>query len=69
MILNPYSSLKPNDKILNLVDPCHFYQLTFEQLNSCSEKLQEPYESGGALFSKVAGYNLTKKGLTRGAVM
>ena len=27
--------------------------------------MQEPYESDGVLFSKVAGYNLTKKGLTQ----
>ena len=29
-ILNPSSSLKPNDKILNLVHPFHFYRLTSE---------------------------------------
>ena len=30
MIFNPQSLLKPNDKILHLVDPFHSYHLTSE---------------------------------------
>ena len=70
MILNPYSSLKPNDKIPNLVHPFHFYQLNSEQLEQLFGKTARAVRKVMEFFfSKVTGYNLTKKGLTQSALM